>query len=344
MGPWLAFDSRWFAKHQRKLLWLANHPLLKYKFRYDLRIHNDVGWNERIIQIQPNNYKVFRGIKNGRVYVKADFRTHNKFSKRLYFSYSSAWWMLHAWDSLVADRWIPQLGFGFASLTKYPDPDPETTTVDGRVGQSYDAGSGVSFATMRNAAGSDYTDSSATIIIQVGADNVSDQWINLRRLIALFDTSSIGATSTISAAVNSYYGSAKGDLQSWAPTYNVYSSAPASNTALANGDYDSLGTTEFATGIAQGSISITGYNDFTLNAAGLAAIAKAGVTKLGVRNATHDVANSAPSWASLGSVNITVYSADQTGTDNDPKLVVTYTIPALTISVQECPPVEDCIV
>ena len=35
---YLAFDQKWFEKHQEKLLWLLNAPLIKYWFRWVLRI------------------------------------------------------------------------------------------------------------------------------------------------------------------------------------------------------------------------------------------------------------------------------------------------------------------
>lgn len=52
-----------------------------------------------------------------------DFRTHDKFSKRLYYAFYPLWWTLHQWDTLFANNFAPQLNFGFDTLTAYPDAD-----------------------------------------------------------------------------------------------------------------------------------------------------------------------------------------------------------------------------
>ena len=70
----------------------------------------------------------------------------------------------------------------------------------------------------------------------------------------------------------------------------------------------------------------TVYNDFTFNATGIGNINKTGISKFGTRNANYDVANTAPA---LSSINdrwhyLDGYFADETGTANDPKLVVAY--------------------
>ena len=67
-------------------------------------------------------------------------------------------------------------------------------------------------------------------------------------------------------------------------------------------------------------------NDFTFDATGRGNVSKTSNSKFGVRNANYDVANSAPTWASLGyqSTFGCYMSEDAT---NKPKLVVTYTLP-----------------
>jgi hypothetical protein len=69
------------------------------------------------------------------------------------------------------------------------------------------------------------------------------------------------------------------------------------------------------------------YIDFTYNATGLGLISKIGITKTALRNANYDVAATLPAWISATYSALSGYMADQTGTTNDPKLVVTYTIP-----------------
>jgi hypothetical protein len=131
------------------------------------------------------------------------------------------------------------------------------------------------------------------------------------------------ASANISAAVLSLYGTLKSDGLSATPDTNVCSSAPASNTVLVAGDFDSLGATAFATAIAYAAWSTAGFNDFTLNASGVANISLTGVSKFGARNFNYDAINNAPPWVSLGLSRTQFATADSA---NDPKLVVTYTL------------------
>lgn len=208
-----------------------------------------------------------------------------------------------------------------ATLTVYPEPG---TTASGSVRQQYGAASGVAWSTLVADAGSGTDETTPVRCIQISSDSGTDDWRNLVRGIFLFDTSALGSSASISAATFSLYQTDKGDDLSITPNINVYSSNPASNTSLANGDYDSLGTTAFATAITFASFN-SGYNDFTLNASGIAAIAKTGITKYGTRNAEYDAADSAPTWSSSQTSYLECSSADETGTTQDPKLVITYT-------------------
>ena len=171
--------------------------------------------------------------------------------------------------------------------TFYPDPDAEVTSVDGMAYQLYSAGSGVTFSTLNADAGSGFFDNRnlpGETCAYVLADNVSDKWRGIARGIDLFDTSSIPDADTISSATLSIYGEDKFDVPGWTPNINVYSSSPASNTALAAGDYDSLGSTAYSTAIAYGSFSTGAYNTFTFNGSGITNISKTGVSKFGTNN------------------------------------------------------------
>jgi hypothetical protein len=113
------------------------------------------------------------------------------------------------------------------------------------------------------------------------------------------------------------------------PTFNIYSSNPASNTALANSDYENVGSTAFATAISYASWNESGggtYNDFTFNANGVAAIVD-GICKFSIREAAYDGTGSNPNayWVSNGSMFVIGLYANETGTTVDPKLVITYT-------------------
>ena len=168
---------------------------------------------------------------------------------------------------------------------------------------------------------------------RIVSGSVSNGWDLIVRGIFMFDTSTIDDADSISAATLSLFGSLKDDTLGITPTLNIYSSAPASTADVVAGDYDSLGTTAFATGITQADFSISAYNDFALNASGIANISKTGVSKFGSRDATYDAANQAPTWGSSAGSYMAGYTADQAGTTNDPKLVVTHAVAVAAAAV-----------
>jgi hypothetical protein len=146
----------------------------------------------------------------------------------------------------------------------------------------------------------------------------------------LFDTSSIGSGKIVSAATLSLFGTTKANALG-DPSIDIVSSSPASNTTLAASDYGNLGSTSFAN-IAYASWSTSGYNDFSLNAGGISNISLTGVSKFGSRLGW-DTANSfTGTWAGASTSALRCNQADASGTANDPKLVVTYSLPAADLT------------
>ena len=314
------FSKEWFDKYQRQLLWLLNAPIIKIWFRWVMRIRTfDCKLSTKINRIEPNNF-TFGGKKIGdKLELTTDFRTHNKYAKRLYYAFKPFWHLIHLFDTKFANEVIPALNMGFDTLTAYPVPG---TTVDGWV-NGVDAGN-ATWANLIARTGDNYDDSDATgTLIHIDASVESAKWTMLKRGIFLFTTSSLPDDATIDAAVLSVNGYEKSDGLSVTPDMNVYASTPASNTALANGDFSQLGSTAFATAVGYSSWNDAGYTALTFNSTGRAAISKTGISKFGIRNANYDVAASAPSWSNSESY-IRIYYSDQTGTTADPKLVVTY--------------------
>ncbi len=218
-----------------------------------------------------------------------------------------------------------------ATLIVYPDANPESNSVDGRVNQS---DSGASWASLRAGAGTGASDiDSPTWFADINGIEDPNEYGDLYRSIFLYYTAALTAAATITAAVKSVCGTAKTTTAGKSPTLNVYSSAPASNTALAAGDFDSLGTTPFCdTAITYAAFDIGGtiYNNWALNPAGRAAVSKTITpTKLALREATYDVANVDPGLNnSNNSVSFSGKFAETAGTTADPKLTITYTVPA----------------
>jgi len=227
-----------------------------------------------------------------------------------------------------------------ATATFYPDADPESTSVDGSIRHFTED---TTWANIRDGVGTETWDTSVdfqSAYILSGLN--TDEWQGIIRSVYLFDTSGLPDGADISATTLSFYGTLA-YYNPWDLTLNIYSSAPASNTALVAGDYDSLGTTAYCdTGIAASSWNASGYNDFPFNATGIAAIDKTGVSKFGARDATYDVANSPPTWVGDSTSSIKNYFADQ-GSGYEPKLVVTYTLPVdpPTVTTQAATSVEE---
>jgi len=302
-GYFQVFDEKIVA-WQDKLIWLLNHPILKYWFRWVLRIHKDCEWNERIDKLLPNSYRIPLG--NGKY--KQDFRTHNKFSKRLYYAFRPLWWTLHAIDWLVQKTFYPEFSFGFDELTVYPDAGSGYTTVDGYVNYfnaslntAHNAEEGISLNVIVNQMYMDYTYSTNYYIC---------------RCYLTFDTSSIG-NMNIDNTIISLYGTG---------TFNNYDTGQADiyisdvtlngSNNLVYSDYNKNNFGSYVGYCAYSSFFSNQHNEIELSDV----INKTGITEIGAR-LSGDYNFNTPT--SFNRVNI--LTADASGTSQDPKLVVTYT-------------------
>lgn len=313
MNYYLAFGPEWFAKHQRGLLWLLRWRLFRWCLRIDCA--------REIIEIRPHCYTVWLGEER----YQTDFRTHWKYSKRLYYAFKPLWWTLHFWDWLIADRFSPRLSFGFATLTVSPSSGSSSSNgVDGFVTRS---GVNETWATIIAGAG---TSNSPTIQLSISlqASTTTDQFQLLRRVSMNFYTAPLTSNAIIQSAVLSVSTIAgNSDAAGWAPSANVYGCTPASNTVLTTADFqtafDSIAKCD--TALPYASLpAVDSYWDFTLNAAGVAWISRTGFSAFGIRN-NYDVTAIAPTpWASATSTSFAFNAADSNPGIGDPKLVVTF--------------------
>lgn len=220
---------------------------------------------------------------------------------------------------------------GLTTSTFYPDPDPETTTVDGHV--YYDNYTG-SWATVRNATnGQGASDNNTQLAVYVGNYNPGSDAYWIYRSAMLFDTSAIADSDTIDSATLSLWPTTvvNDDLSLTNKSFRLVTSTPASNTAIVADDYEQFGTTAGGTDVAITSLSVGSYSwTYTLNATGLGWISKTGVTKLGLRH-TADADDEAPDAPGYADDYNMAYcsSADNSGTSQDPKLAVVHTAGAV---------------
>ncbi len=218
------------------------------------------------------------------------------------------------------------------TLTVYPEAGTggDNNTCDGVV--TYQGDGTNTFSYLVSGPGDRHNDTDDYFSVHVISHGTgSGDWFRIGRAIVTLDTSALTSDATISAATFSLYpySTNKTDNTGWKTDINIYSSNPASNNELVDGDYDSLGTTAYSTAIDYDDWGTGAYENFSFNSTGKSAISKTGITKLGARSAKYDVANSSPSLGS-GSDNYTSiysYPADEAGTSKDPKLVITYTLP-----------------
>lgn len=206
---------------------------------------------------------------------------------------------------------------GSTTFTFYPNAGAGTAPVDGELGT---AGADTTFINLVNDSGTASDDVDATSRIQTRASTTSNQFQLLRRGGFGFDTSSL---NTVSSATLSLYGSSKataiGD-----PNIDIVDFQPGNEADFATTDYPkaNFGTTRFATGIAASGFSTSAYNDYALNASGLSNINLTGNTFFGARISWDIDEAFGGSWVSGEVSGATIFTADQAGTTNDPKLVV----------------------
>jgi len=324
----IVFSGAWFARHQRVLLALLRTPVIGRELRDVLAIRrHDVGFDGRIVAITPHSYTVAH--PDGSYTV--DVRTAPKFARRLRHQLDPLWRAAHAWDQYLANPLVPALNAGFDTLLQWPDPgDPGTTTVDGIVRRFTTA---ESFATIRTSAGNSTWNATSDNAVQFTADTTSNTWTNLYRSFFTFDTSALTGAAVISAATVSLfdvYGVS--DPSGLGPGIDLVSVTPTANNALTASDYSAFGTTSY-TGSPKtaGSWTSSAYNAFTLNATGLAAVSKTGITRIGARESTYDITGTTPTWTSGTNVGIGIQFSDQPGSSNDPKLEITYTVPGILL-------------
>lgn len=212
---------------------------------------------------------------------------------------------------------------GNTTSTFFPDPNVESTSVDGRI--LTDAQ--VTWATVRGLTTSPTVNDSEAAQVFIRGTKFSAVDFRIGRSFFLFDTSAIPDTDTISSATFSLAALALGVSNVDAGNWDLVASTPASNTAIVEDDYDQLGTTLQATSMALSSWvdTDTTYNDLTLNATGLSSISKTGITKFGCRSSL-DTSNTEPT----GGNQLGCYFADQAGTSADPKLVVVHSVVVAT--------------
>jgi len=123
---WPAFHCEWFARNQRWLVGMANLPIAGRWLRRRLGLRRDLP----VTMLRP--MAAHYALPDGQ-YV-AEVYTTWRFSKLVYRAFKPLWWAIHYWDELIADRWMPELSYGFDDLSIATTNGYPTTNFDMTIG------------------------------------------------------------------------------------------------------------------------------------------------------------------------------------------------------------------
>lgn len=181
---------------------------------------------------------------------------------------------------------------------------------------------GDTWANLKATTGNEIGDNSDTRYPGISPYSTINTYVQIERGILIFPTYVLPDDSTIKSSVFSVYGYSKNNALG-DPSANIYNVTTLSDTSISASDYDTCGTTAYCnTPIPYASWNDVGWNNFTLNATGLAAISKTGVTKICIREVNFDVANVEPTWA-VGFSELDYFSA-RYDVIHKPKLKITF--------------------
>jgi hypothetical protein len=187
------------------------------------------------------------------------------------------------------------------------------------------------YATAQSGGGTLYTSSSVTLLY-AGQGLPTNYRVYHSHLYT--DTSTLGAGAIITAAsLFVYVGT---DLSDTDFNLTVVSSTASDPLTATVGNWAAIGATSFGS-VSTSGISTVAYTEIALNASGIANINKTAATQWGLRSDRDISATTPTGWEVLG-----IRTSEQTGTDQDPYLSVTYTT-ATAISVADTCTFTDAI-
>ncbi len=228
----------------------------------------------------------------------------------------------------------PGLGFieyGTVS-TFYPDAHIETSSVDGHLLRD---GIDEPLGTIRAGAGVSFTDSAATENLVLRGSSTPDQYDFLARGIIVYDSSALPDGDEITAATLGFV--VVGKTDTFTDSMGLIVSTPNSDIALEAADYAQTGggsPTRLAADLTVASITSDSstFNEFTLNASGLANISKIATSKFAFRLASE--LDNSNTWSSGGTEQVLWAAAEEVlSGDKRPRLVVTHAAPAESAAV-----------
>jgi hypothetical protein len=192
------------------------------------------------------------------------------------------------------------------------------TPVDGYIEKQDES----TWSSARDASSGDLVTVTATVSRAFVRLRESPTRYSVARNYQLFDTSPIPDEDTIiSATFSAYATTIVNNHTNSDRDVALVEVSPSNTNNLVAGDFDQIGSIEGASRKTLASMSTGAYQDWGMNLTGIGFIDKSGITKLGLR-LSWDIDNVSPTPADASGAQFFFSSADETGTAQDPKLVV----------------------
>lgn len=118
--------------------------------------------------------------------------------------------------------------------------------------------------------------------IWLRASHTTNQFKHLARVYMEFNSSALPDDCTINSAIVGTTGHISTVTTLGVPALSLVGFNPATNGTAVFADFNKFSNTRYATDISGGSWSTSGYNNFTLNAAGIGNISKTAYTNTGI--------------------------------------------------------------
>ncbi len=157
----------------------------------------------------------------------------------------------------------------------------------------------------------------------VDATYTPDMWWAITRGLIGFNTALIPVGAIITEAILSIYGQEKALDGLSTPDFGLVGVTPTDPLHFVGADWSKFAFTRLSDDISYANFLVNGFNDYILNAAGLAFLNLSGQTTFGLL-ANHDIDNIPPTWSGAGAYHV---SGNQDGAISYyTKLTITYTL------------------
>jgi hypothetical protein len=314
----MTFIDKWFVQYQKYLVWFADSIIGRWFFDFK---SSDIG-DRKLKEIYPDSIVW----DNGDGTYSAEFLTKPLYAIRLYMALRPILWLIHQWDTLFANRYIPDLNLGMDVFETYSFENyPSSKSFDGTL-----LWQDSSWSAVRNSSIGVDIGFSGVILTASLLDTDTLDYLLVRGYM-VFNTESIFGTNR-NVKLGGYIRYAFNSFNEPTPTdsFGIFSWTPQVEGELNSQDFARIGSTPFAEYRDESSVdaSVIDYLFyFQLNAAGLAYIDSRPIPAFSIRAKT-DVDDVAPVDSTSSYVSLWSGQNEQSN-EVAPRLVIQY-LPVIT--------------